>query len=70
MATTKEPIAEPVTETAITERNVWKQLEDRGQKAGPAHLRDLFANDSERGVRFAVETGETMKVLLQPPEES
>jgi glucose-6-phosphate isomerase len=49
----------------------------------PVHLRDLFANDGDRGVRFAAEaagiyldysknriTGETIRLLLQLAEES
>ncbi len=76
-------ITEPVTKRMLTERPAWKTLEDHCQKMRAVHLRDLFANDGERGPRFTAEatgiyldysknriTGETMRLLLQLAEES
>jgi glucose-6-phosphate isomerase len=48
-------IIEPDTKRQLTERSAWKELEDHCQKVRPAHLRDLFANDGARGLRFAAE---------------
>jgi len=55
----------------------WKALGEHHAQVGERHLRDLFADDSERGTRFAVEfgdlyldysknriTAETMQLLL------
>src|SRR5580704_13580645 len=80
MATTT---TEPVTKRRLTEQTAWKDLKDHCQKMRPVHLRDLFANDGGRGLRFAAEatgiyldysknrvTGETMQLLLQLAEES
>src|SRR5579863_6328202 len=79
MATKTESVAKP----RLTERPAWKELEDHSQKARLVHLRDLFASDRERGLRFTAEatviyldysknriTGETVKLLLQLAEES
>src|SRR3984885_9165897 len=79
MATTTQP----VTKQRLTERPAWKQLEDHCQKTRAVHLRDLFANDGERGLRFTAEatglfldysknrvTNETIRLLLQLAEES
>jgi glucose-6-phosphate isomerase len=60
----------------------WKALEAHHQKVRELHLRSLFADDSKRGQRFAIEatglyldysknriTDETLKLLLQLAEE-
>jgi glucose-6-phosphate isomerase len=76
-------IMETVTKGPLTGLPAWKKLDDHCQKARLLHLLDLFANDGERGLRFAVEaagiyldysknriTGETIELLLQLAEES
>jgi len=76
-------ITEPVTKRRLTERPAWKGLEAHCQKTRRLHLRDLFAGDAERGLRFTAEdtgiyldysknriTAETMRLLLQLAEES
>jgi glucose-6-phosphate isomerase len=63
-------------------RAAWKALEDHHRKMGELHLRKLFAEDPQRGDRFAIEaagiyldysknriTGETVKLLFQLAEE-
>jgi glucose-6-phosphate isomerase len=60
----------------------WKALEAHHQKVRELHLRSLFADDSKRGQRFAIEaaglyldysknriTDETLKLLVQLAEE-
>jgi glucose-6-phosphate isomerase len=79
MATVVEPRAEP----RLTDRNGWKALEVHAQQARALHLRDLFANDRERGRRLTAEavgiyldysknriTDKTIGLLLQLAEES
>jgi len=64
-------------------RPAWKALEDHYQKMRDVHLRTLFAQDSNRGERFAAEalgiyldysknriTDETLRLLLQLAESS
>jgi glucose-6-phosphate isomerase len=76
-------VVEPLTNRRLTERPAWKNLEAHAQKARALHLRDLFANDPERGPRLTAEavgiyldysknriTGETIQLLLQLAEES
>ena len=76
-------VAGSLTDRRLTERPAWKGLEAHYQKSRALHLRDLFANDPERGQRLAAEaagiyldysknriTGETMQLLLQLAEES
>ena len=46
---------EPLTNRGLTERPAWKSLEAHAQKARALHLRDLFANDRDRGKRFTAE---------------
>jgi glucose-6-phosphate isomerase len=71
------------TEPLIKARPAWKGLETHSQKARGLHLRDLFAQDGERGQRLTAEasgiyldysknrvTDETLKLLLQLAEES
>jgi len=69
--------------TPLTKLAAWKALASHSQTIGSQSLRDLFAKDSSRGTRFAVEaegvyldyskhriTDETLKLLLQLAEES
>jgi glucose-6-phosphate isomerase len=79
MATVVEPRAEP----RLTDRNGWKALEVHAQRTRALHLRDLFANDRERGQRLTAEaagiyldysknrvTDETIRLLIHLAEES
>ena len=74
-----------MTETIapLTQRAAWKALEAHYQKIRQLHLRNLFANDPNRGDRLTVEavgiyfdysknriTDETVRLLLQLAEES
>jgi glucose-6-phosphate isomerase len=67
----------------LTERNAWKALEAHFESVRQLHLRTLFADDPQRGERMTAEavgfyldysknlvTDETLKLLLQPAEES
>ena len=69
--------------TPLTKLAAWKALASHSQTLGSQSLRDLFAKDSSRGTRFAVEaegvyldyskhriTDQTLKLLLQLAEES
>jgi glucose-6-phosphate isomerase len=68
---------------ALRKRPAWALLERHFQAMKPLHLRQLFADDPERGERLAVEaagiyldysknriTDETLKLLLQLAQES
>src|SRR5579883_936301 len=67
----------------LKERPAWKALEVHYQQIRDVHLRTLFAQDPQRGERFAAEaaglyydysknriTDETLRLLLQLAEES
>jgi len=69
--------------SALRQRSAWGALERHYRKMADRHLRQLFAEDRERGERFTVEaagvyldysknriTDETVKLLLQLAEES
>ncbi len=69
--------------TPPDQRPAWKALEEHYQKMRDVHLRTLFAQDSNRGDRFAAEavgiyldysknriTDETLRLLLQLAESS
>jgi glucose-6-phosphate isomerase len=71
------------TLTPLTERPEWRALEDHYQAMRTTHLRTLFADDPQRGERFALEavdvyldysknriTAETMRLLLRLAESS
>ena len=47
---------EPLTNLPLTERPAWKDLGVHFQKIRELHLRQLFADDPERGKRFTAET--------------
>src|SRR5438876_8906092 len=64
--------------TPLTQRPTWRALEEHYQKIQNLHLRTLFAQDSQRGERFALEavgiyldysknrmTDETIRLLLE-----
>src|ERR1700693_5656319 len=77
----------PRTETSqvvepLTNRNAWKKLQTHYKRIGEVHLRNLFADDPQRGERMTIEaagifldysknriTGETVKLLIQLAEE-
>jgi glucose-6-phosphate isomerase len=76
-------VVEPLTNRRLKERPAWKDLEVHCEKARELHLRDLFADDGERGQRLTAEAtgiyldysknriaGETLKLLLRLAEES
>ncbi len=67
----------------LTKRKAWKALEAHYKQARALHLRELFANDPQRGERLATEavgvyldysknriTDETLRLLTQLAEES
>src|SRR5215831_16431554 len=67
----------------LTRRKAWKALAAHFEKAKQLHLRDLFAQDPERGERLTIEaaglyldysknrvTDETLKLLFQLATES
>jgi len=69
--------------TPLTKRKAWKALEAHYKKVRQLHLRELFADDPERGERLTVEavgiyldysknriTDETLQLLIQLAEES
>ena len=75
MATNSQPLAK--------KRSAWKALAAHYKTVSDLHLRQLFADDPERGQRMALEavglyldysknrvTDETLKLLLQLAEES
>ena len=72
------PAAQPLTQSPA-----WKQLQDHFEKIKDQHLRDLFADDPQRGERMAVEavglyldysknriTDETVSLLLELAKQS
>jgi glucose-6-phosphate isomerase len=77
MTTGLTPATQP-----LTQRPAWKALEAHYQQMRDVHLRTLFAQDAQRGERFAAEavglyydysknriTDETLRLLLQLAEE-
>jgi len=78
-----ETVVDAITDRPLTERPAWKDLQVHFQKVRELHLRQLFADDAERGKRMTAEgaglyldysknriTDETIKLLLQLAEES
>jgi glucose-6-phosphate isomerase len=76
-------VVEPLTGDLLTHRAAWLDLEAHYEKVGALHLRDLFADDRERGQRLTVEaagiyldysknriTDETINLLLQLAKQS
>ncbi|WP_437229702.1 glucose-6-phosphate isomerase [Planctomicrobium sp. SH661] len=71
------------SKTPLTSRAAWKSLARHCEQVRPLHLRDLFAEDPERGERLTINavgilldysknrvTDETLKLLFQLAEES
>ena len=50
-----ETMVETLTDRPLTERPAWKGLETHFQKVRELHLRQLFAEDVERGKRMTAE---------------
>ncbi len=76
------PVQPPAKKRAV-KRSAWKALESHYKTVSNLHLRQLFADDPNRGQRMAVEavglyldysknrvTDETLKLLLQLAQES
>jgi glucose-6-phosphate isomerase len=76
-------VTEPLMNCPLTERPAWKDLGVHFQKTRELHLRQLFADDPERGKRLTAEaagiyldysknriTDQTIKLLFQLAEES
>ena len=72
-----------VNTTPLTQRPAWQALEEHYGKVRDLHLRDLFAQDAQRGEHLSTEavgiyldysknriTDETLKLLLQLAESS
>ena len=72
-----------VSVTPLTQRPAWKALEDHFKQVAQLHLRTLFAEDPQRGERFALDaagiyldysknriTNETLQLLLQLAESA
>ena len=72
-----------VAQTPLTELSAWKALTAHYEKIHSTHLRDLFAQDPDRGTRLTAEaegiyldyskhriTDQTIKLLVQLAEES
>jgi len=75
--------AEAITRRPAAKRQAWKDLEAHYKKIKELHLRQLFADDPNRGERLAAEavglyldysknriTDQTLKLLIQLAEES
>lgn len=73
----------PLGSPSLTARTSWKNLQNHAAKIRDVHLRELFAADSKRGERFAIEalglyfdysknriTDETLVWLLKLAEET
>src|SRR5499425_2301047 len=76
-------VVEPLTISTLTERPAWKSLQAHGEATRGLHLRNLFADDADRGHRLTAEaagiyldysknrvTDETIKLLMQLAQES
>src|SRR5258706_16228169 len=77
------PQVKPPAKKRAVKRSAWKALESHYKTVSNLHLRQLFADDPNRGQRMAVEavglyldysknrvTDETLRLLLQLAEES
>ncbi|MGA2459250.1 MAG: glucose-6-phosphate isomerase [Terriglobales bacterium] len=75
--------AEAITKRPAIKRRAWKDLASHYKKVRELHLRQLFAEDPERGTRMTAEalglyldysknriTGETLQLLVRLAEES
>ena len=83
MATGSTPVTKRVGIEPLPQRKAWKALQTHHTKVKELHLRQLFAEDPERGERMTAEaaglfldysknriTDETLKLLIQLAEES
>ena len=83
MATRATSNAPTPAREPLTERKAWKALQNHYQKIHDVHLRELFAEDPQRGERMTAEaaglfldysknrvTEETLKLLIELVEES
>ena len=74
---------EPITSPPAVKRDAWKELGSHYKKIRESHLRELFAEDPQRGERFTAEalglyfdysknriTDETLTLLIRLAEES
>jgi glucose-6-phosphate isomerase len=81
MSTTN--LTESTTPPSLTDRPAWQALEAEYQRVSKLHLRDLFAEDPQRGERMVVEalgiyfdysknriTDKTLSLLLQLAQEA
>src|SRR5207247_1651905 len=81
--TDMKTVVEPLTNSSLTERPAWKELQIHLQEVRKQHLRQLFAADDQRGKRMTAEaagvyldysknrvTGQTLRLLFQLAEES
>ena len=72
----------PATQPALTETSAWKALQAHYETISKRHLRDLFAEDPDRGPKLSIEavglyldfsknriTAETVKLLTQLAEQ-
>jgi glucose-6-phosphate isomerase len=70
-------------QTPLTERKAWKALHEHHEQIATKHLKELFADDPQRGERYTAEAAgifldysknrvndETLKLLVQLAEES
>src|SRR3984885_5891960 len=78
-----ESVVDKSTDRPLTARPAWKSLQGHFQRIREQHLRQLFADDAERGKRMTAEaegifldysknrvTDETLQLLLKLAEES
>jgi hypothetical protein len=83
MTIPQPPHAQSHTIVPLRELPAWKALDEHHTKIRNLHLRQLFAEDSQRGERFTLEalglyfdyskhriTGETIRLLLELAEQS
>ena len=49
--------------SALRQRPAWGALEGHSREMGDRHLRQLFAEDRERGERFAVEAAGSFSII-------
>jgi len=83
MATGSTPVTKRQGSGPLTQRKAWKALQTHHTKVKELHLRQLFAEDPQRGERLTAEaaglfldysknriTDETLKLLIQLAEES
>lgn len=83
MATKVEAVGQSQTIEPLKQRKAWQALQSHYEKIHSLHLRDLFANDPQRGERLTAHdlglfldysknriTDETIQLLIQLAEES